>query len=330
MLRCMIARRFLKNRQASCQELLSFRQSLAGKLYQTRSLSFLPIVSSHDTAKEGLSQKDELDQSRVLHTPVDICVTSPEISKPCDNTITERPHGKDDANSHGGSPTQHGYFSASLADGTIVHNLLRNMTLSQFEQVVILTSEIWKQCSHEIRSHVSAQSLGIAVWGLRDDDSTISARIYDIDASRGPRTVHHYKWSISTNNTNTTILERRGLPHAWNRTRKTLVSALENHVGSVDRDGSLVMLFRPSPHALYSAFKDIDRIFAYDVPATTHHPMSVVLDNRTFVSPIPGAVIESGTFLSLATISWQWWQQEQDLRNEALSGTTNVRIMYVN
>lgn len=207
--------------------------------------------------------------------------------------------------------------------GTIVHNSL-NMTRPQFEQVVMKTSEIWKQCSHEIRSHVSAENIGIAVQEIRDSDSTILASIYDIEPSRGPRTLYYYRWSIPTNSTNTTILKSS---RHWSATRACLIKALENHVGAVDPGGSLVMLSRPRPHTLYSAFKETERIFAYD-KGIKSHAMSVVLDQSTLLSPIPGLLLESDAFLSMTIIVWQWLQQERGLRGEAPSGMTHVRIMY--
>jgi hypothetical protein len=139
--------------------------------------------------------------------------------------------------------------------------------------------------------------------------------------------MYYYKWSVPTNTTNIEILESGIASVAWSKTRKILARALENHVGSVDQHGSLTTLSPPSPHALYPAFKDFERIFAY---GSTHpQPVSVVLDDSTIVSPIPDTVIESGIFLSLATVISQWWQQEQGLRSEPLKGLTHIRVMYV-
>ena len=202
------------------------------------------------------------------------------------------------------------------------------MTWSQFEQAVLKTSEIWKQCSHEVRSHLSAQNVGIGVWAIRDSDSTLSVRIYDIEPSRDPRRLYFYDWSIPMNNTNTTVLESSGSSFKWTQTRDRLIRALENHVGAVDQNGSLVMLSRPRPHTLHFAFKKTERIFAYD-KGIKSHPVSIILDRSALVSPIPGVLIESDVFMSLAMTVWRWWQQEQGLRNEALSRMVHVRIMYV-
>lgn len=89
------------------------------------------------------------------------------------------------------------------------------------------------------------------------------------------------------------------------------------------------MLSPPSSHALYPTFKDFERIFAYAGQNLTNHLVSVVLDDSTIVSPISDTVIESGIFLSLATVISQWWQQEQGLRSEPLKGLTHIRVMYV-
>jgi hypothetical protein len=70
-------------------------------------------------------------------------------------------------------------------------------------------------------------------------------------------------------------------------------------------------------------------MFAYDTGINEGHYVSVVLDDSTVISPAPAAVIESDRVLSLATIAWQWWQQEQDSRSEASESTTLIRIMYV-
>jgi hypothetical protein len=125
------------------------------------------------------------------------------------------------------------------------------------------------------------------------------------------------------------MLESKNLHGDWPSIRKPLVKALENHIGSVDRHGSLMMLSPPSTHALYYAFRDLERMFACDTMSPEGQYMSVVLDDATIVSPAPSAVIKSGTFLSLATIVWQWWQQEQGLRSQASGSTTLIRIMYV-
>lgn len=324
MLRLVTVRRVLKNPRITCQELLSFRQNLAGKLYQTRSLSFLPIVSSLDTTKEEPPQKSELEKPRVIHTPDDRCVTSSESPEPHDNATIENRHDIDDEKFYGESPAQSEYFSASLADGSIVHTLYRNTTLSQFGRLASETSKFWKQHSHLVRNQISAQNFGLAVWPGPDSEPIVSAKIYDIDASRGPRAVYGYRWNVS----NLSIIESKRLSGRWTSVGNVLSRALENHVGSVDQHDSLVLLSPPAPHPLFHAFKEIKRIFAHDRP-TKSNPISVVLGERSLVSPIPGFSIESDTFLSLTKLVWQWLQHERGLRGEALSPMTHVRIMYV-
>ena len=107
MLRCVLLKRVTRQSQTLCHTLLSCRRNSGGKLYQARSLSFLPIVSSLDTAKEKLPQKNELDKPRIIHTPDDTCVSSPEDSEPYGNVSTETPHGEDYAKLQGQSPIKH-------------------------------------------------------------------------------------------------------------------------------------------------------------------------------------------------------------------------------
>jgi hypothetical protein len=96
----------------------------------------------------------------------------------------------------------------------------------------------------------------------------------------------------------------------------------------VDGHGSLA-LSAPVPHILYSALKDLERMFAYNHVTNSSPTMSVVLDDSTIVISASKTVIEYDTFLSLVAIIWQWWQQEQGLWSEASENTTLIRIMYV-
>ena len=100
------------------------------------------------------------------------------------------------------------------------------------------------------------------------------------------------------------MLESSGSSVNWSQTRNRLIRALENHVGAVDQNGSLVMLSRPRSHTLHFAFKKTERIFAYD-KGIKSHPVSIILDRSALVSPIPGVLIESDVFMSLAMTVWR-------------------------
>lgn len=326
MLRCVIAKRILRNPQKPWQELFSIRQCSAGKLYQTRSLSFLPIVSSFDTTKKESSQKKGLDKPRIIHKSDNTCDTSLEYSEPYDNAGTEPPD-VDNADFHEKAPAHPNHFSATLADGTIVHSGKEKITQSQFADLVSMVVKIWKQCSREIIPKLPAQRVGILVSQTSGEDSRFTLRIYDNGVGGGRRRMFTQDWLASKEDLVLLSSQMQdGTPFTW--TRIMLVKALENHVGPVDQYGALAMLASPAPHTLYHEFMDFERLFGYKALAAKY-PMSVVLDDRTFVSPIPEAVIEPSIFLSLATMSWQWWQQEQGLQSEALSEMTNIRIMYV-
>ena len=327
MLRCVITKRILRNPQKPWQELSSIRQCSAGKLYQTRSLGFLPIVSSLDTTKKESPQKKGLDKPRIIHKPDNTCDISLECSEPYDNAGTETPHDVDNADLHEKPPAHSNHFSATLADGTIVHSGWEKVTQSQFADLVSMVVKIWKQCSHEIIPKLPAQRVGILVYQRLGEDSRFTLRIYDNGVGGGRRRMFTQYWLASKEDLVLLSSQMQdGKSFTW--TRVMLVKALENHVGTVDQYGALAMLASPAPHTLYHEFADFERLFSYKDLAAKY-PMSVVLDDRTFVSPISEAVIEPSIFLSLATMSLQWWQQEQGLQSEALSGMTNVRIMYV-
>ena len=283
-------------------------------------------MSSLDTTKKESPQKKGLDKPRIIHKSDNTCDTSLEYSEPYDNAGTETPD-VDNADFHGKSPAHPNHFSATLADGTIVHSGKEKITQSQFADLVSMVVKIWKQCSHEIIPKLPAQRVGILVYQRSGEDSRFTLRIYDNGVGGGYRRMFFQDWSASKEDLvrlSTHMLDCE----PFTRIRRMLVKALENHVGPVDQYGSLAVLASPAPHTLYHEFMDDERIFGYDVPAVKY-PMSVVLDDRTFVSPIPEVMIKHSIFLSFAMMSWQWWQQEQGLRSEALSGMTNVRIMYV-
>ena len=327
MLSCAILRRFTRNPQASCRKLPSHRQNLVKKLTcrQSRSLSFLPIVSSHDTAHKEPSRTDGFDKPRIARTSDERSVSRPTVTLPQKHTTSETSHDIDSADFHRESPDQENYFSASLVDGTVVYNVRRCPNLSHFEDSVLMIAKIWKQCSHEIIPEVAAQNIGIALETKSADGSAIFVGIHDM--AENTSTIHSYKCCISTTNGNVSVQKSSPLHFSLRKIRKRITKALENHVGFVDQHGSLVMLSRPNPHALYPAFKNLERICAYVGHQT--HAVSAVLDDSTVVSPVPGVVIEPEVFLSLAKMIWQWWQLDQGIRNEALSGTTHIRIMYV-
>jgi hypothetical protein len=115
---------------------------------------------------------------------------------------------------------------------------------------------------------------------------------------------------------------------AFDRIRKPLVKALGNHVGSADQHNPLALFFPPVPHPLYREFKDVNRIFAHEYRYPSS--MSVVLDDSTIVCPISHTLMEPDLFRSLATIVWQWWQQEPDLWRKAIGERpVFIRIMYM-
>jgi hypothetical protein len=328
MLRCAILRRLPKNPQASCRKSPRYRQSLVGKLcHQTRSLSFLPIVSSHDTAQEK-SSRDELEKLPPIQISDERSVPSPTVPGLIGSTSIESSRHIIDADSRGDTPAQANYFSASLADGTIIHSS-GPRTLSEFEGLVSVIAKVWKQYSQDISSQVSAQNIGMEIWGNPEIDSTVSARIYEMEVGRGLRKRYYYTWFVPTNTTNIEILKSGILSGTWPKTRKSLVKALKTHVGSVDQHGSLSMLSPPGPHPLHSAFKKLVSMFAYSGVPFKDYAWSVVLDASTIVSPIPPMEIESNEFKSLAAIIWQWLQQDSLLREALSKDISHVQIMYV-
>lgn len=176
---------------------------------------------------------------------------------------------------------------------------------------------------------LSAQNIGVQVWTDPNHNSRLLTKIYDIEVGKGSRMVLHYKWSVAVKDSGFSISQSKKAPRDWHSIRKPLLKALENHIGCFGRHGYLMTLSPPSPHALYPAFEALERMFVYDTGINEGHYVSVVLDDSTVISPAPAAVIESDRVLSLATIAWQWWQQEQDSRSEASESTTLIRIMYV-
>jgi hypothetical protein len=183
-------------------------------------------------------------------------------------------------------------------------------------------------------TELSAENIGIAVlrvpeeWILPGERSSLSLKIYDISEGRGCRTMLRCRWSIRENHRGFAVPGTKDKRMNWSQARRLLLSGLENHIGWVDGHGSLA-LSAPVPHILYSALKDLERMFAYNHVTNLSPTMSVVLDDSTIVIPAPQTVIESDTFLSLVAIIWQWWQQEQGLWSEASENTTLIRIMYV-
>ena len=283
-------------------------------------------MSSHDTAHKELSRVDGFDKPHIAQTSDERSVSRPTATLPQKHTTSEPSHDIDSADFHRESPDQENYFSASLVDGTVVYNVRRCPNLSHFEDSVLMIAKIWKQCSHEIIPEVAAQNIGIALGTKSADGSVIFIVIHDMAESMS--TMHPYSCYISTTNEYVSVHKSPHVHTKFRKIRKKFLKALENHVGSVDQHGSLVMLSRPNSHALYPAFKNLERISAY-VIGNHAHAVSAVLDDSTVVSPVPGVVIEPEVFLSLAKMIWQWWQLDQGIRNEALSGTTHIRIMYV-
>jgi hypothetical protein len=282
-------------------------------------------VPSHDTAQTTSSRNHERDEppavQRLDHTH--IVDATPSEFRDHKRIVTCN------VDSDGETPAQLNRYSATLADGTIVHSSGRSINQSQFEDLVLMVSEIWKQRSDEISSKLSAQNIGIQVWRQTDQDSSLSTKIYDIGIGRGPRTALREEWSLPVKDSTPSTLTSSHVSLRWRESRKSLMKALENHVVSVDRHGSLTTISPPSVHALYSAFENLERIFAYEHWNADSLSASVVLDDSTIVTPAPASVIASNTFLSLATIVWQWWQQEQGLLSEASESITLIRIMYV-
>jgi hypothetical protein len=329
MLRCAISRNLPRSLQISPRWSLSCGQRLAEKsCHQTRLLSFLPIVSSLDTAQKTSTRESGFHKHLTIQSPDGMVDPDQSASGPRNDTGLE----KSDAASFGENAAQLGHYSATLADGTIVHNDLEPVTLSQFEDLVSLISQIWTQYSSKIIPQVSAYNIGIQVWTHPDHTSSLFTRIYDTGkGSRGYRRTWHYEWSLPLNGSNFSIVESRYLPRIRVIPQNLFLEALKNHIGSVDRHGSLTKTSPPSPHTLYYVSRDLKRMFACNIedPEAKSQSMSVVLDDGTIVSPTPSAVIETGPFLSLATIVWQWWQQEQSIRSEVSEITTLIRMMYV-
>jgi hypothetical protein len=130
-------------------------------------------VSSHDTAQEK-SLRDELEKPLPIQISDKRSVPSSTASGPIGSTSIESLQDIIDADSHGDTPAQGNHFSATLADGAIIHTSgLR--TLSGFEGLVPVVAKVWKKYSHDINSQVSAQNIGMAIWGKPEIDSTVSA-----------------------------------------------------------------------------------------------------------------------------------------------------------
>lgn len=79
------------------------------------------------------------------------------IPEPQTRGCTKTFSGVADADRDGGTPAEMTQFSASLADGTIVHLYNSLIDLSQFKDLLSTVSKIWKQHSDEIIPHLSAQ-----------------------------------------------------------------------------------------------------------------------------------------------------------------------------
>jgi hypothetical protein len=238
MLRCAILRGAPKSSQTSLRKPFFSRQSLAKKpCHQTRSLSFLRIVSSHDTTQTKSSLENGLDEHLAIPSPADGNVPDQAALDLRNNTSTGTINDNNDADLQGESPTQPNYFSASLADGTIVHNLKGDISQSQFRDLVLQISQFWKQHSQEIMTELSAENIGIAVlrvpeeWILPGERSSLSTKIYDISEGRGCRTMLRCRWSIRENHRGFAMPGTKDKRMNWSQTRRLLLSGLENHIG---------------------------------------------------------------------------------------------------
>ncbi|KEQ61926.1 uncharacterized protein M437DRAFT_25949, partial [Aureobasidium melanogenum CBS 110374] len=361
MLRCAILKRVSKDLQPSYRRFLLYQQSLTGiSCHQKRQVGFLPIVSSHDLPKKesswntgfgtGIEPKITRDSSHESSTNA---VSQHEIYSSKNNSQSTIPEpqtrgstktspGVADADPNGGFPAEATQFSASLADGTIVHLKDSLITLSHFKDLVLTISQIWKQHSDKIIPQLFVQNVGISIHkGIHHDryfgQDALHTTIYDAGVGRGPRRIYSYLWSVSADRTQFSCLQhtvRSNERWAGRKSlRKALMKALKNYIGSVDQHGSLELLSSPVSHACCSRFEQYERCFAYDTsPSNIVKPMSIILDEHAVISPVPDpdAAVTREELLSLAAPIWQWWRRERPLvRENVQNHITNIRIMYV-
>lgn len=166
------------------------------------------------------------------------------ISEPQTRPSTQTPLGVTDADSDEASATGTTHFSASLADGTIVHLKNSFINLSHFKGLVLTISKIWKQHSDKIIPQLFAQNVGIAissgVHNHRDfGQDVLSTTIYDAGVGRGSRKIFSYTRSVSADRSQFSCLHFTDRSNErWagrSNIRSALVKALKNYIGSVDQ-----------------------------------------------------------------------------------------------
>ncbi|KAK6000139.1 hypothetical protein QM012_004127 [Aureobasidium pullulans] len=238
------------------------------------------------------------------------------------------------------SPVETTQFSASLADGTIVYLDNSLIDLSHFKDLVLTVSKIWKQHSVKVASWLSAQNIAIRIHtGVRHKahrKNLLHTVIYDAGAGRNPRKLLLCTWNLSANHSKSSLLTVRNIkgPAGSKGIRAGLMRALQNHIGSLNSYGLLVMPPSLATHALYFQYKEYDTMFESDrAGSRDRNFMSTVLGENILLSQIPEPVtqITEKELLSLSIPIWQWWRSEQmSVGKEPLEGITHIRIIETN